>query len=147
MLGIEFENRLQFPVEFGSREHSTATALYVGSAPEHDSKREPRSHIVGEAVARRTCMGLGPFEDIFPSITIVRCPGCLDKNPYGVGHAVDNPCGTLVHRDSLLRRERAQGGDQHENRPECLRQPHYADSCIAASALLNMFLCQRYHSL
>ena len=119
VLGSEFENCLDFPVEFHGRVHLGLTALDVGSAREHDGKREPPSHIVRVAFSR-TSMGFGLFEDLFPSILVICCPGRLHEHPYGVGHTIDHPCGTLsgalfwTEWDRFLSGERVAGGDQQQ---------------------------------
>ena len=130
VLGIDFENRLEFPMDFRGRAHLGLAALDVGSAREHDNKREPSSHIVRVAFDGRASMGFGPFEDLLLSILVIGCPGLLDEHPYGVGHAVDHPCGALIwtdrdrflstdwgrfastDRDRFLSRDGAPEGDQ-----------------------------------
>ena len=71
VLGIELENHLDFPVEFRGQVHSGPTALDVGSAREHNGKREPPFHIVCVAFASRASMGFGLFEEPFPSILVI----------------------------------------------------------------------------
>ena len=61
VLGIEFENHLEFPVEFRGDAHFGPTALNVGSAREHDGKRESPSHIVRMVFASPTSVGFGLF--------------------------------------------------------------------------------------
>lgn len=109
-------------MDFRGRTHLGPTAIDVGSAREHDDKREPACHIVRMAFDGRTSMGLGLFEELPPSILVIGCPGLLDEHPYGIGHAVDHPCGALIwtdqdrfsstDRDRFLNRDGAPEGDQ-----------------------------------